>query len=259
MSGKVSGWVWDLDLPQNEKFVLLAYADHADHEGNNVFPSVKLVCEKTGYSRRSIQGLTKRLVDRGLLIPTGGQQGGRGISAHWRIPIKGANFALIEKRAQPEAERAQPDALKGATATAPEPSVNRHIEPSIKRVSSDKKTEWDKFLLAWARHFPHKVQPRINNLTLQKKLMVRLKDPYFKENYETALMQASGSDFINSGNWMDAGWFLKNDGNWEKCLDGKYDSNDKPMQLSKQQAKKDATKQGLYNYLKKEGVIIDDL
>ena len=145
----------------------------------------------------------------------------------------------------------------GVTGVSPKPSVNRQ-EPSVKRDSSDKHTEWDKFLLAWARHFPHKIQPRVNNLTLRKKLMVRLKDIYFRENYETALMQASGSDFVNSGNWMDAGWFLKNEENWEKCLDGKYDNNDKPKQVSKQQAKKDATKQGLYAYLKKEGVIVDE-
>ncbi len=33
MSGKISGMVWDADLPRNLKYVLLAYADHADHEG----------------------------------------------------------------------------------------------------------------------------------------------------------------------------------------------------------------------------------
>ena len=256
MSGKVSGWVWDTNLPQNEKYVLLAYADHADHEGNNIFPSVGLIARKTGYSHRSVQRIVIRLKEKGYLVIQGTSKYG---TNQYSIPISMGGDILTPP---PEGVTTEAGGVTlgvdgGDTATTPKPSVNRQ-EPSVKRDSSDKHTEWDKFLLAWARHFPHKIQPRVNNLTLRKKLMVRLKDIYFRENYETALMQASGSDFVNSGNWMDAGWFLKNEENWEKCLDGKYDSNDKPKQVSKQQTKKNATKQGLYAYLKKEGVIVDD-
>ena len=68
MSVKIMGLVWDLDLPQNEKFVLLAYADHADHNGNNIFPAVSTIAEKTGYSERSIQGITRSLEEKGYLI-----------------------------------------------------------------------------------------------------------------------------------------------------------------------------------------------
>ena len=256
MSVKVMGWVWDQNLPQNEKFVLLAHADHADHDGYNIFPSIDLVAHKTGYSRRSVQRIVKRLVEKGYLIPIGL---GPNATNRYKIPMPmgGDRMASPPEGVTTEAGGVTLGVDGGDTATTPKPSVNRQ-EPSVKRDSSDKHTEWDKFLLAWARHFPHKIQPRVNNLTLRKKLMVRLKDIYFRENYETALMQASGSDFVNSGNWMDAGWFLKNEENWEKCLDGKYDSNDKPKQISKQQTKKNATKQGLYAYLKKEGVIVDD-
>ena len=68
MSGKVSGWVWDTNLPQNEKYVLLAYADHADHEGNNIFPSVELIARKTGYSHRSVQRIVKKLVEKNYML-----------------------------------------------------------------------------------------------------------------------------------------------------------------------------------------------
>src|SRR3990172_10382743 len=71
MSVKIMGIVWEADLPQREKFVLLAYADHADHEGNNVFPSIGLVAWKTGYSARSIQRITKALMERDILIEAG--------------------------------------------------------------------------------------------------------------------------------------------------------------------------------------------
>jgi hypothetical protein len=74
MSVKIMGIVWEADLSQREKFVLLAYADHADHEGNNVYPSIGLIAWKTGYEPRSIQRITKKLIERGILIPAGTSQ-----------------------------------------------------------------------------------------------------------------------------------------------------------------------------------------
>ena len=68
MSAKISGAVWDLDLPHHEVFVLLAMADHADHEGNNVFPSNALIAWKTGYSERHVIRVIDALVRRGVLV-----------------------------------------------------------------------------------------------------------------------------------------------------------------------------------------------
>lgn len=43
MSGKISGMVWDLDLPHPELLVLLAITDHANHDGRNMYPGVALL------------------------------------------------------------------------------------------------------------------------------------------------------------------------------------------------------------------------
>lgn len=69
MSGKAQGWAWDqvVAVPA-DKFVLLAYADHADHWGGNIFPSVGKIAEKTGLSRRQVQYATRRLEDAGMLV-----------------------------------------------------------------------------------------------------------------------------------------------------------------------------------------------
>jgi len=67
MSWKISGQVWDIQLPQNKLLVLLAMADHADHEGNNVYPSIGLIAWKTGYSKRQVQRIIKSLISDGLL------------------------------------------------------------------------------------------------------------------------------------------------------------------------------------------------
>ena len=68
MSVKIMGQVWDLDMPPNKKFVLLAYADHADHAGNNVFPSVAMISRKTGYGERQIKRIKQDLIKDGYLV-----------------------------------------------------------------------------------------------------------------------------------------------------------------------------------------------
>lgn len=71
MSVKMMGAVWDTVMSPNEKLVLLAYADHADHKGNNIFPSIKLISSKTGYSERQVQRITKLLEQKGYLVTDG--------------------------------------------------------------------------------------------------------------------------------------------------------------------------------------------
>ncbi len=68
MSGKIAGRVWDLDLPHGEKYVLLAMADHADHQGCNIHPSIGLIAWKTDYSARQVVRLIQALRTRGVLV-----------------------------------------------------------------------------------------------------------------------------------------------------------------------------------------------
>lgn len=68
--------VFASDLPPNLRLVMLAYADHADDHGQNIYPSVAMISAKTGYSRRSVQQITQKLVGKGWLEPDGGGPGG---------------------------------------------------------------------------------------------------------------------------------------------------------------------------------------
>lgn len=73
----------------NERLVLLAYADHADHQGANVYPSVGLIAEKCDCSERHVRRVTRRLVDLGFLIDEGRTTAIRADRAPvcYRIPI----------------------------------------------------------------------------------------------------------------------------------------------------------------------------
>lgn len=61
------GHVWDLDLPANKLLVLLALADHADHNGENAYPSADLIAWKTGYSERQVRRILQSLVKDEIL------------------------------------------------------------------------------------------------------------------------------------------------------------------------------------------------
>ncbi len=80
----------------------------------------------------------------------------------------------------------------------------------------------------WAEQFPDKPQPRENNKTLISRTKTRMKTAHFEDNWEEALVRAGQSLFLRSGKWFSLGWFLKNDDNYEKCLNGQYDNGPGP-------------------------------
>lgn len=109
--------VWDMECPaeingmafeSHHKYILIAYADHADHAGRNIYPAIETIRKKTGYkSGRSVQKITADLRQMGLLIPDG--VGPRGTNRHY-IPFSAKGDCI-----QPTpAETAPPQKLRGA-------------------------------------------------------------------------------------------------------------------------------------------------
>lgn len=142
MSAKISGAVWELDLPREEKYVLLCLADHADHEGHNVYPSIARIAWKTDYSERRVQQLMRRLEERRILLRI--QAGaGRGNTTLYRIDLdaavfkepykKGAKISpfLVGKGEIPQARKGEAGHGKGEI---PQPKrcnpVHPNLEPS---------------------------------------------------------------------------------------------------------------------------------
>lgn len=63
--------VWESGLKKATKMVAMAYAEHGDGMGFGICLTIEDVCRVTGYSRRSVQVITSRLVGLGILIPDG--------------------------------------------------------------------------------------------------------------------------------------------------------------------------------------------
>lgn len=140
-----------------EMILALKLADHAHDDGTHIFPGVAGLAEKTRQSERAVQYQLRGMQKSGWLILVGQSKGGRGKCREYRInpawingaelaPIaeneKGEDFAPIQddakganldtKGCNPEHERVQSEALKGATAIAPESSLTIK-EPSKNR------------------------------------------------------------------------------------------------------------------------------
>lgn len=70
MSIKLMSQVWDLDLPHNQLWVLMALADYADDDGY-CWPSMTRLAHKTGYSDRQIRRVISDLKEHGIVEQEG--------------------------------------------------------------------------------------------------------------------------------------------------------------------------------------------
>lgn len=60
--------VWESELPQGQKFVLLAMADHANDEGRNAYPSIARLAERCSVDQRTVQRTLRALEASGYLV-----------------------------------------------------------------------------------------------------------------------------------------------------------------------------------------------
>lgn len=153
MSVKVMGLVWDSDLPRDQKFVLLAYADHAEHDGTNVFPSIPKIAWKTGYSERQIQRITNDLIAAGILAQMGESRYGTNLYRINIMALPGRDDFTFKKKGRPKnSDNMSPlskngdisanngDILKenGDIVMSPDSSFNRQIKTSSLDTSEQK-------------------------------------------------------------------------------------------------------------------------
>lgn len=89
--------VWELDLPREQKFVLMAIADHANDDGY-AWPSASRLAWKCGYKqRRQVMAIVQRLIELGLLLPIEPAAGRRPpsylVRPHFGTPLEPFNAA----------------------------------------------------------------------------------------------------------------------------------------------------------------------
>lgn len=90
------------------------------------------------------------------------------------------------------------------------------------------KDEVEAIFAAWERYFPGKPQPRRTSVQ-REKVRDRLKSSHFQESYETALATAAQSPTLQSESWFSFDFFVKNEANYQKMLDGWMAWKDKQL------------------------------
>lgn len=79
--------------------------------------------------------------------------------------------------------------------------------------------EFEKLIALYRRLFPDKPQPRPTTQSYRDKFRVRFKQAHFRESWRLALERAAESPTLQQESWFDLRFFLRNDDNYQKCLD----------------------------------------
>ena len=118
--------------------------------------------------------------------------------------------------------RPTPDLLTNNAST----DVDVDVDVEEKKLASAS-ADYQSIRAVYIECFPDKPQPRATTQGYISRTKTRMKDAAFAEKWETALRRVGHSSLCHRSSWFDIEFFLKNDVNWEKCLNGKYD-DDKP-------------------------------
>lgn len=93
MSAAAQTAVWDADLDRATKYVLVCMADHADHTGGNIRPSIDLIAWKCQYNERQVRRIIRELEASGILVRETDGKGGRARATEYRL-----DFDSLPKR-----------------------------------------------------------------------------------------------------------------------------------------------------------------
>lgn len=132
MSAKIMGEIWELDIAHNKAVVLLAMADHADHDGKNVFPRVGFIAWKIGCGERTVRRVIAELRDDGILLPCGHTPGG--------VVIYEIRLAHVARKAPYVAEQA--GRPLGRFDRAPRESITARTARTTQKPARDSDKDW---------------------------------------------------------------------------------------------------------------------
>jgi hypothetical protein len=266
------GSVWESDLPNNEKLVALAYADHADHYGRNVYPSIGLIAAKCGYSRRNVRSITRILEEKGVLIRDGKspiEDGDRKDRRTNRYlfdvgALTRAQYFIERERERGEEfsararERGEESDSNGGNPSSAKPSIEPSYTTAHTRAGETDPAEkegddslplfpagdiqeakelWEReyelFLEKWQEYFPEKTQPRPS--THKAKFRSRWNHKPFRTQWKVALKSCADSPHLKQSGWFQVEYFLRNNEKWRMAMDGAFDGFDQKIIEQKRQ------------------------
>jgi hypothetical protein len=152
--------VWELDLPDSDKIVLLALADCANNEGH-CWPSVASLVRKCSKSERTIQGCIKRLVEEGLLIRR-------------EVLGKGCNYTVLPTRGAKAAPRSDSTGAGSAPAQGTTQTPAAAADKPSRTINSEAKAPELRVIESW-NELPKVHKVRILDNSRKQMLRLRIK------------------------------------------------------------------------------------
>ena len=192
------------DLSPTAK-VVWCYLRHKQGRKADSWPSLEKIGRELGISKSAAGRAVTELEKAGLLSITRAEK--RGPGHHLRYTVNGPSTGQLGKKL----------------------SQNRAIV--VPPVGSNKNQEQEPTSLSVSDVWnSHENLPAIRTMTQARKtqLAVRMREPLFADNWREIVARIAGSSFCTGENdrgWKaDIDWLLKNDGNYSKVLEGKYDA-----------------------------------
>lgn len=223
--------VWNLQLPDSQKIVLLALADAANDEGH-CWPSMLSLARKCSKGQRTVQGVIKTLVAAGHV--TRREVAGRGCEywVHPRPdtpadtappqPLRPAGTAPRNRRGGP------PQPLRETPAAAADKPSKNHQEPSKgSQPDGDPALSVTEILEGWNDLASRCGLATVVKLTEQRKRKAGAQAKRFSlDDWLSVFRRIEQSPFLRGSN--ERGWrcdfdFILSEANFTKILEGKYD------------------------------------
>lgn len=176
-----------------------------DHPGGYAVPFVD---EIPGEGGEEIRTHVRTWVGTWVRTPVG-MRLRKGIKLKLKLKLKLNNKNL--KDSVPFDKTGGPSAATPPAAIAATPSKDAELEREV--------------LQYWKEKFPTKPQPRAG--TYRAKIVTRFKSSHFRENWKAALDRAARSETLKAESWFNFEFFVRDEKNYQKMLDGWMDWKDK--------------------------------
>ncbi|MBH9537511.1 helix-turn-helix domain-containing protein [Novosphingopyxis sp. YJ-S2-01] len=216
MSVRVMSKVWEIDLPDSEKIVLLALADAANDEGT-CWPSMKTLATKCSKSDRTVQGAIQTLCKKGLL----NRKERLGKGCLYTVLPDTPDAANTPEAASPP-KPLHPRSEGGETPEAASDKPSRTIiEPKGSVSEADEAIQ---IYLEAAKRCRWPGMRKVSQ-SRRKKLALRLGEVGL-DGWREAIARAEKSGLLGAGDpprWFDFDFLVRNEDDIIKLLEGKYD------------------------------------
>jgi hypothetical protein len=216
MSIRAMSAVWDIDLPDSDKIVLLALADCANDEGH-CWPSVASLVRKCSKSERTIQGSIKRLVGEGHLTRR-------------EVPGKGCNYTVHPHKKRIGDPRSDNTPAKSAPPQGTAPTPAAAADKPSRTINSEAKASSERVRETYNRvaKVAGFTESQTTDASLRQQIRLRVKE-HGEDRLAQAFEMAGRSPWLRGDGrettWrVDLAW-LMTPKNLRKVLDGGYPSD----------------------------------